>query len=461
MRLYKIRTPFGGKASGDVVELDERAFGTTGLVESGHIEEAPGVEDALVAKAIETMSSSLGASIERATVAALENVNKAVSRGPRIDAGEQQADRTKCFGDWLQQVGLLGSLQTPIPHREAARERLEKAYGSSYAPWDQKAALAEGTGITGGYAAPPEYSSELLRLAIEETVLAGRARIFPMNSAEIHIPALDQTSVPGAIGQSAYTGGMIAYWTAEAATRTETEPKFKQVTLRANELSGYTLASRNILADNVVALEALLGDLIRETVGWYLDYGCLQGTGVTQPLGILNAPATVSVNRAGAGKFQLADAAKMMGALLPKSRRKAIWIMAADAFPQLVQLVDASNRVVFLPNFVQNGPSSYGRSQGSAQVAPDDNMVLLGRPVFFTEKLPALGTKGDVMLVDPTYYLIGQRTQLEVAASEHYKFINNQMTWRFVARVDGQPWMDKPLTLQDTSRQLSPYVVLN
>jgi HK97 family phage major capsid protein len=456
VRLYKIKTAFGGKAAGDVVELDERAFGTSGLVDSGHIEEAPGVEDALVAKAIETMSSSLGASIERATATALGNVNKAVGRGPRIDVGEQQADRTKSFGDWLQQVGLLGSLQTPIPHREAARERLEKAYGSSYAPWDQKAALAEGTGVTGGYAAPPEYSSELLRVAIEETVLAGRARIFPMNSAEIHIPALDQTTVPGSSGQTAYTGGMIAYWTAEAATRTETEPKFKQVTLRANELSGYTLASRNILADNVVALEALLGDLIRETVGWYLDFGCLQGTGTTQPLGVLNAPATVSVNRAGAGKFQLADAAKMMGALLPRSRRTAIWIMAADAFPQLVQLVDASNRVVFLPNMVTSP-----RPQGSAQVAPDDNMVLLGRPVFFTEKLPALGTKGDVMLVDPTYYLVGQRTQLEVAASEHYKFINNQMTWRFVARVDGQPWMDKPLTLQDTSRQLSPYVVLN
>jgi hypothetical protein len=39
--------------------------------------------------------------------------------------------------------------------------------------------------------------------------------------------------------------------------------------------------------------------------------------------------------------------------------------------------------------------------------------------------------------------------------------IKNQMTWRVVERIDGQPWLDKPVTLQDAATQVSPFVVLN
>ena len=86
---------------------------------------------------------------------------------------------------------------------------------------------------------------------------------------------------------------------------------------------------------------------------------------------------------------------------------------------------------------------------------------LLGRPAFATEKVPALGTKGDLSLLDPSYYVVGDRMQIEVAASEHVNFLKNQMTWRVVERIDGQPWLDKPVTLQDGATQVSPFVVLN
>jgi HK97 family phage major capsid protein len=82
-------------------------------------------------------------------------------------------------------------------------------------------------------------------------------------------------------------------------------------------------------------------------------------------------------------------------------------------------------------------------------------------PVFITEKLPALGTKGDLMLIDPSLYVVGDRQQLEVAASEHVNFLKNQMTWRVVERIDGQPWMDKAITLQDGASTVSPFVALN
>ncbi|HYV40099.1 MAG TPA: phage major capsid protein, partial [Gemmataceae bacterium] len=87
-------------------------------------------------------------------------------------------------------------------------------------------------------------------------------------------------------------------------------------------------------------------------------------------------------------------------------------------------------------------------------------MTLFGIPIVVSEKLPALGTLGDVLLMDLRHYLVGDRQMVEIAYSEHFKFQNNQSAWRFVARVDGQPWIRSAVTLSDASSTLSPFVGL-
>ena len=107
------------------------------------------------------------------------------------------------------------------------------------------------------------------------------------------------------------------------------------------------------------------------------------------------------------------------------------------------------------PTFFQKRMRELGYSEGKDVEV--EYRFADGRP----EKLPALGTLGDLMLIDPSLYVIGDRQMLEIAASEHVNFLKNQMTWRVVERIDGQPWMDKPITLQDASSQVSPFVALN
>jgi HK97 family phage major capsid protein len=65
-----------------------------------------------------------------------------------------------------------------------------------------------------------------------------------------------------------------------------------------------------------------------------------------------------------------------------------------------------------------------------------------------------------VVLADLRHYLIGDRRQVEIAYSEHVAFTSNQGAWRFVARVDGQPWLRAPITLADASSTLSPFITL-
>jgi HK97 family phage major capsid protein len=162
---------------------------------------------------------------------------------------------------------------------------------------------------------------------------------------------------------------------------------------------------------------------------------------------MLGSAATVSYTRAVGNQVNFSDVAGMWAKLLPASWGSAIWTFSPSVVPQLLQLKDGSSRAIFI-----------SIDQGITQ---KPNWSLLGRPAFPTEKVPALGTKGDLMLLDPSLYIIGDRMSVEIAASEHVNFLKNQMTWRVVERVDGQPWMEKPITLQDASTQVSPFVVLN
>jgi HK97 family phage major capsid protein len=123
---------------------------------------------------------------------------------------------------------------------------------------------------------------------------------------------------------------------------------------------------------------------------------------------------------------------KMYARMLPTSLKNAVWIASIDSFPELATMA--------LSVGTGGGPiwiGSYGGPNGT-DVPP---MTILGRPVLFTEKVSALGTTGDINFVDLSYYLIGDRQSVEVAASEQAFFQNDVTAYRIIERVDGRPWL--------------------
>jgi len=321
---------------------------------------------------------------------------------------------------------------------------LEKTYKQS--SFQTKAALGESSGVTGGYTVPPELFEQLMTIVAELAIIRPRAFVIPMAGASLQIPYLDITTAQSA-GVSPFFGGLQMYWTAESQTRTETEPQFKQLELKAWELSGYSVSSNVLLQDSIIGLEKFLMTLFAKSIAWFEEYAFLQGNGAGKPQGMLTAGATLLKNRDTANQVSFNDVATMWSKLLPSSWSTAIWVFSPSVVPQLLQLKDGANRAIFL-----------SIDQG---VTKSPVWSLLGRPAFPSEKVPPLGTKGDLTLLDPSLYVVGDRMQIEIAASEHVNFLKNQMTWRVVERVDGQPWVEKPITLQDGSTQVSPFVALN
>ena len=221
-----------------------------------------------------------------------------------IDAGfaapvprseKKRRKRSKSFHDYLLAVERKDS------------DYLEKHYGSRWQPSEPmtgglalKAALGESSGVTGGYTVPPKYARRIMRLVIEKSLIRPAAQRFPMDAKTLQVPLLDVSTVQAA-GTSPFVGGLTWTWNQEAATRTESEPQFKQAELSANELGGQVILSRPIRDDGKLqgeALDAFLFTLFAEGIAYYEDYNFLQGSGIGRPQGILSAAAALAVTRA-------------------------------------------------------------------------------------------------------------------------------------------------------------------
>ncbi|MFN4259773.1 MAG: phage major capsid protein [Gemmataceae bacterium] len=393
-----------------------------------------------VSQALDSAMTRFGQALESTLTATLKQFADTQGRSrrnavPLLFGSDGEGDaRGKSFGDWLLCVA-----------RHDVKTLADK-YQSHLTEWDGKAGLTTSSGTQGGFTVPTEFVDKLYVVAAEQAVVRPRATVIPMNSRSIQVPYLDVTATPTA-GESALFGGLVARWTEEAAALTETEPSFKQVELVAHELAGYSLISNQLLADNAVGLEAILTKLFGGALAWFEDYAFLRGDGVAKPLGVVGTAtaAAIAVTRASANAFSLADAGTMLGRLLPGwNPRRTVWVIHPTVLQQCIQMVSSAAGVGWLPNLTAKVP-----------------MQLLGIPLLVSEKLAPLGTPRDVLLCDFSHYLIGDRQQVEIAFSEHFKFTNNQGTWRFVARVDGQPWLRAPVTLADAATTLSPFLYLN
>jgi HK97 family phage major capsid protein len=445
--LIQLKQTFNGKPPGERIEVDPTHADL--LINNGIAVKVDGdpLND-LVTKHVGSMLERLTAGLDNTITETLKEFAKAQTlsnKGAKtIIFGDPKADADprKNFGDFCIAIATKN------------HKRLDEVYQASMVDKSgnvvAKAAMAEGAGVTGGYIVPPDFYRQLLAISAENSIIRPRAFVQPMASATLQFPYLDITTAQSA-GVSPFFGGVQMYWTEEAQTRTETEPQFKMVELKAHELSGYSVSSNILIQDAAFGLEKFLMQLFGMAISWFEDYAFLQGNGVGKPTGILNSGAAISQARTTGSLVQFADIANMQADLLPISYKNAIWVYSPSVIPQLLQLKDGASRAIFL---------QIGSAQAGA-ITTTPQWTLLGRPAIATEKLPALGTSGDLMLIDPSYYVIGDRMQIEIAASEHVNFLKNQMTWRVVERVDGQPWLDKPITLQDASTQVSPFVYLH
>ena len=315
-------------------------------------------------------------------------------------------------------------------------------------------ALGESQGSTGAFILFTEFYPELQKLIIEKQIVRKYAKIIPMNQESIRVPRIyDNTHYNATYGVQVH-GGMTVNVAAEASDRSATggDPVFADAMLIAKVYAEMHKVSNELLMDSPMALAPLLQTLLFESLGFREDYDCLLGNGVNKILGVLNSAnaALISTTRTQTSHLTFDDALNQYTSMLPSSLNSAIWICSPSAFRDVMKfsvVVGLGGSTVMIGNYP---------GQTGVQAPP---AYLLGRPIFISEKVPALGTAGDLSFVDYNYFLLGDRMQPTLTTSDQRYFETYQTAFLLSERIDGQPWLSTTLTAANNSDTLSAYVV--
>jgi len=300
----------------------------------------------------------------------------------------------------------------------------------------------------GGFLVAPNFSQQLFKRAHEVGSLLSQISMIPIsgNSNGLKIPGIDETSR----ADGSRWGGIQTYWVTEAGTAIVKKPKFRLIELDLKKLMGLCYTTEELLRD-AAAFETVIMQAFPEDLVFTQEEAIVNGTGAGQPQGILNCNAVIQVDKEtgqAASTIVYENIVNMFARLWAPSMLKAVWLADQTCLPQLMTMtldVGTGGVPVYTP-------------PGGASAAPYGQ--IFNRPVLFHEHGQAVGTAGDLMLADLSQYLMIEKGGIRTDSSMHVRFLYDEMVYRFVYRVDGQPAWNSALTPKSGGDTQSPFVKL-
>jgi len=350
-----------------------------------------------------------------------------VKGGYDIDVTEDETDRSlkaKPFtaGEFFQAVKMAGI----YPVQEEPRLSAFKATG-----------LNEAQPSQGGYLLPPQIASGIFQSMWGVGSVLSHFNPIRVSGNSLTINAIDETSR----ADGSRMGGVQGYWLAEAAQKTASKPKFRQIELKLKKVAALCYATDELLAD-ATALESWIANEVPAELRFKVEDAIINGDGAGKPLGILKSGSLVSATRTDDNEIDAYDIGRMWARRLP-GFNDYIWLVNPAVFPQLLNMT-IGQMPVFAPSVRADVP--YG--------------TLLGRPVIENEYCQKLGDVGDILLASPSAYALITKGGVEAASSIHVKFDYDETCFRFVYRVDGAPYFNAAVTAFDGTNTVSPFVAL-
>lgn len=327
-----------------------------------------------------------------------------------------------------------------------ARDRKDGVHDARLDALREKREQTMGAGASGGYAIPEQFDAAIRQVQAAEAVVRPRATVIPSGDppdAKLTFPSLDQTAA------SNIYGGVTVVHTGEGVTMTETTANLREVSFEPKEISAYIVVTNKLL-NNWEAAGSFLTSVLSSAMAGQEDTDFLRGNGVNKSMGVINSAAAVVYNRAAASAIAFADVYNMLARALMRGG-SYIWLGSQTVIPQLAAMVDVGSHSVWLGGKGDALPGGQGPLPST----------LFGMPVVFSDRLPALGTKGDLSLLNLKYYVVKDGSGPFIASSDHILFLSNKTIFKVVWNVDGHPWLTEPLGLEgSTTNTVSPFVIL-
>ena len=204
-------------------------------------------------------------------------------------------------------------------------ERLERV---SEDGMEIHAAITGGELWQGGALVPEPMLPELRVDPLVQVPLRELCSVWPMTSGTQRFPYMfdDDRS-----GGAPY--GVQYRWEGDDDTDVldESSPTFAGARARAKSLEAYMLVDYPLVMDAAEAFETAIARVVRVVYNWILDKAIIRGSGAGEPLGILNAPGTITVTRGTASQFGDPEIDAMVSRLLPACAERAAFILHPSA----------------------------------------------------------------------------------------------------------------------------------
>ena len=283
-----------------------------------------------------------------------------------------------------------------------------------------------GVGADGGFAVPVQFSPTLYQTPVSMPIVRPRALVIPAGDppdAEFGMPAIDQTSN--------IHGGVTVEWFGEGADLPETDLDIRPIVLKPQQVGAFIVVTNKLLS-NWAAAGALLPLMLRNAINSEEDFQFIQGDGVAKPQGFIGHASSIAVARKTGNRIEYDDLVLMESRLITNA--VPAWLTSRRYSEQLRRLQSPEGHLI------------WGDGLANDQRPP----TLLGYPVVYAPRFPALGTEGDIVLTDLRNYGIKDGSPILVASSEHVEFKKNKTVIKAVWSVDGQPLTNLPIKDEDT-----------
>lgn len=291
----------------------------------------------------------------------------------RIDEAEEKASDTV-----KRMEKRMEDLELTLKRRGgAAAEQEEKAetkafaaylrHGSGASPNELKT-LTVANDEQGGYLAPAEMSSEMIRDLVEFSPVRSVASVRNIGSPSVKYPKR--------------TGTSNAQWEGETEDAEESTVTFGQVEVPARKLMTFVDISNELLADSGGTAESEVRFALSEDFGQKESLAFVKGSGVKEPEGLMtNADIAEHLN-GHASNLSADELIKMMYSLPAAYRNSGTWMMNGTTLGVVRTLKDTDGRYLWQPSFQAGQPETIlGRPV--AEAVDMDNATSGNFPILY------------------------------------------------------------------------------
>lgn len=269
--------------------------------------------------------------------------------------------------------------------------------------------LQTGVAAEGGNLVPTILYNYLVPILDDMAVIRPRSTVIDMTNMKA-----------GTLDIAGLASKPYVTWNAEMAQKGTTSAEFNKISLTPYILAGIITVTEQLIIESPFNIIQLVGKLLAEAVIREEDRVFMSGTGAAQPTGIdtytfptIPAGGALVVNHLVSAFYRLPQ----------PYRSKAYWIMHADTMATVANLMDTTNRPIFIDYLEKEGLPT-----------------IKGRPVLENNDFG----NNKIFLIDLSAYFIGQKLPMKIDTSTetvirgHSMWERNEIAVRIEEKLDAE-----------------------